>query len=59
MRYWINTVEGHHSDSEWFETLDDAQDAALELSAALSGRRIQIGTFNLGGPSYIIKEVFA
>lgn len=59
MRYWINTVDGHHSDLEWFDTLDEAQDAALEWSVNLSGQRVQIGTFNLGGPSYIVKEVFA
>lgn len=59
MRYWINTVDGHHSDSEWFDTLDEAENAALDLSVNLSGQTIHIGTFNLGGPSYIIKEVFA
>lgn len=59
MRYWINTVDGHAADSEWFDTLDEAEDAALEWSVNLSGQRVQIGTFNLGGPSYIVKEVFA
>ena len=59
MRYWINTADGHPADTEWFDLLHDAEDAALDLSVQLNGQRVQIGTFNLGGPSYILKEVFA
>ena len=59
MRYWINTDNGHPADSEWFDSLPEAEDAALDLSVQCAGQRVQIGTFNLGGPSYILKEVFA
>ena len=59
MRYWINTADGHPADAEWFDLLHDAEDAALDLSVQLCGQSVQIGTFNLGGPSYILKEVFA
>ena len=59
MRFWINTADNHPADAEWFDTLTEAEDAALDWSVELSGQRVQIGTFNLGGPSYIVKEVFA
>jgi len=60
MRFWIRpTSNNEPADSEWFDTLEDAEDAALEWSVSLHGESIKIGTFNLGGPSYILKEVFA
>ena len=59
MRFWINTADSHPADAEWFDTLHEAEDAALDWSVELSGQRVQICTFNLGGPSYIVKEVFA
>jgi len=58
MRFWINTADGDPANSEWFDLLHEAEAAALE-SAKLSGEIIHIGTFNLGGPSYILKQVFA
>jgi hypothetical protein len=59
MKFWINLSENDSADAEWFDTLHEAEDAALEWSVESAGRRVQIGTFNLGGPGYIIKEVFA
>ena len=59
MRYWINLTGSDPADADWYDTLAEAEDAALDLSANMHGLSVQIGTFNLGGPSYTIKEVFA
>jgi hypothetical protein len=64
MRYY-NCPESFASDDDcsayfdWFDTLTEAEDAALDYSADNAGEGVKIGTFNLGGPSYWIKTVFA
>jgi hypothetical protein len=61
MRFYVcpESLSDCSADFEWFDTLTEAEDGAIEWSADLNGEPVKIGSFNLGGPSYWIKTVFA